>query len=231
MTPRTRRKRVTKSQDDRREDILRAGEKVFATVGFNQATIVELADAAQIGKGTFYLYFDSKDHLLGALWERYVDAIVTTTQSILGEGSAWWPTIDRLLTALIHHAVRNAELHRIVYGSANAKALEICKQANQRVIDLICAFVTQGAQAGAFQATDPSTAFRMIYHAADGLLDDLISTGDDIDADQVIAMVLELTHRALGDPTIGQFPVQEPSGQEPALRTRATCPTEASELS
>ncbi|MFI9206024.1 TetR/AcrR family transcriptional regulator [Streptomyces sp. NPDC053048] len=213
MTSRTRRKRVTKSQDDRREDILRAGEKVFGTIGFDQATIVDLADAAEIGKGTFYLYFDSKDHLLGALWERYVDAIVTTTQSILGEGAAWWPTIDRLLSTLIDHAVRNAELHRIVYGSANAKALEICKQANQRVIDLICAFVTQGAQAGAFQALDPSTAFRMIYHATDGLLDDLISTGDDIDTDQLIAKVLELTHRALGDPGLGRLPHQKHTPQ------------------
>jgi AcrR family transcriptional regulator len=197
MPTRTRRKRVTKGPDERRDDILRAGEQVFGTIGLDQATVADLAEAAGIGKGTFYLYFDSKDHLLGALWERYVDAIITTTQSILGEGTAWWPTIDRLLSTLIEHAVRNAALHRIVYGSANAKALEICKQANQRVIDQICDFVTEGARAGAFQATDPALAFRMIYHAADGLLDDLITQGGDIDTDQVIGAVLELTHRAL----------------------------------
>ncbi|MFE1775557.1 TetR/AcrR family transcriptional regulator [Streptomyces sp. NPDC059008] len=202
MTAKTRRKRVTKSPEDRRDDILRAGEKVFGTIGFKQVTITAIAEAAGIGKGTFYLYFDSKDHLLGALWERYVDAIVTTTQSILNEGAAWWLTIDRLMATLIDHAVRNAELHRIVYGSANAKSLELCKQANQRVIDLMCVFVTQGAQAGAFQALDPAVAFRMVYHATDGLLDDLISRQEDIDTDQVIKNVLELAHRALGDPDI-----------------------------
>ncbi|MCP2259819.1 transcriptional regulator, TetR family [Streptoalloteichus tenebrarius] len=202
MTTRTRRKRVTKSPEDRREDILRAGRRVFATTGFGEATITEIAAAAEIGKGTFYLYFDSKDHLLGALWERYVDAIVTTAQDILGEGGAWWPTLDNVLTALVHHAVEkeNASLHRIVYGSANAKALEICKQANQRVIDLVCDFVVRGAQAGAFHAPDPAVAFRMVYHAADGLLDDLISQGDEIDVDRVVRDVLHLLHRALGDP-------------------------------
>ncbi|GAA3162683.1 MULTISPECIES: TetR/AcrR family transcriptional regulator [Streptomyces] len=202
MPPGTRRKRVTKKREDRREDILRAGEKVFARIGFDRATITDLAAAAEIGKGTFYLYFDSKDHLLGALWDRYTDAIVTTAQDILEEGSAWWPTIDRLLGTLIRHSVRNADLHRIVYGQANATALDICKQANRRVIDAICDFVARGAQAGAFHATDPGTAFRMIYHATHGLLDDLISTGDPIDTDQVIAQVLELTHRALGDPAL-----------------------------
>lgn len=201
MAERTRRKRVTKSPGDRRDDILRAGEKVFSTIGFAQATINELASAADIGKGTFYLYFDSKDHLLGALWERYVDAIVSTTQSILDEGAAWWPTIDKVMAALIEHAIHNAELHRIVYGSANAKALELCKQANQRVIDLMCDFVAHGTRAGAFQAQDTRLAFRMVYHAADGLLDDLVAKQDDIEPEQVTAIVLELAHRALGDVT------------------------------
>ncbi|MFD0392708.1 TetR/AcrR family transcriptional regulator [Streptomyces nogalater] len=126
MPAKTRRKRVTKSPDDRRDDILSAAERVFGTTGFERATISELAEAAEIGKGTFYLYFESKDHLLGALWERYVDAIVSTAQEILAERDAWWPTIDRVMSALIGHAVKNAELHRIVYGSANAKALELC---------------------------------------------------------------------------------------------------------
>ncbi|MCI3935084.1 TetR/AcrR family transcriptional regulator [Streptomyces sp. AN091965] len=201
MEPKARRKRVAKSPDDRRDDILRAGERVFGTTGFERATISELADAAEIGKGTFYLYFESKDHLLGALWERYVDAIVSTAQEILAESAAWWPTIDRVMTALIGHALKNAELHRIVYGSANAKALELCRQANQRVIDLMCDFVEQGTHAGAFRAIDTRLAFRMSYHAADGLLDDLVADGDEhIDEAHVTAMVLELMHRALGDP-------------------------------
>ncbi len=37
---------------------LRAGREVFGSTGFNEATIVELAAAAEIGKGTFYLYAD-----------------------------------------------------------------------------------------------------------------------------------------------------------------------------
>ncbi|MEU8698993.1 TetR/AcrR family transcriptional regulator [Streptomyces sp. NPDC048680] len=199
MPTKARRKRVTKSPDDRRDDILRAGEKVFGATGFERATISELADAAQIGKGTFYLYFESKDHLLGAIWERYVDAIVSTAQEILAESAAWWPTIDRVMTTLIGHAVKNAELHRLVYGSANAKALELCRQANQRAIDLMCDFVEQGTHAGAFRALDTRLAFRMAYHAADGLLDDLIAQHETVDEAQVTAVVLELMHRALGD--------------------------------
>jgi AcrR family transcriptional regulator len=177
---------------------------VFSTIGFAECTIDDLAAAAEIGKGTFYRQFDSKDHLLGALWERYVDAIVAITQDVLGPDRDppprdWWARIDEVMSTLIRHAVDNADLHRIVYGQANAAALEICKQANQRVIDLICAYVDRGAAQGAFTARDPAVAFRIAYHGIDGLLDDLIGAGRPIDVDAITADALQLLHRALGD--------------------------------
>jgi AcrR family transcriptional regulator len=197
-----RRKRVVKSAEDRREDILTAGRQVFATIGFAECTIDDIAAAAQIGKGTFYRQFTSKDHLLGALWERYVDAFVDITQDTLGQTSPgdWWPVIDEVMSTVIRHAVENADLHRIVYGQANAAALEICKQANRRVIDLICDYVNRGAADGAFQARNPAIAFRIAYHGIDDLLDDVISDGGPIDVDDLTADSLQLIHRALGEP-------------------------------
>lgn len=200
--PRPRRKRVVKSADDRREDILAAGRRIFATIGFADCTIDDLVAAAGIGKGTFYRHFESKDHLLGALWERYVDAIVEITQDALSRGlpGDWWPAIDEALATLVSHAVANADLHRIVYGSANATALEICKQANHRVMDLMCEYVSRGAADGAFQARDPAVAFRIAYHGIDGLLDELIADGEPIDIDDLTATILQLIHRALARP-------------------------------
>jgi len=199
-----RRRRVVKSPEDRRADILAAARQVFATIGFAEATIDDLAAAAQIGKGTFYRQFESKDHVLGALWEHYVDAIVQITRQALEDRAEspgeWWATLDQIMTTLIAHAVENADLHRIVYGQANAAALDICKQANHRVIDLICNYINQGAAVGAFQARHPTVAFRIAYHGIDGLLDDRISEHDPIDTDDLTADTLQLLHRALGHP-------------------------------
>ncbi|MGW4500406.1 TetR/AcrR family transcriptional regulator [Micromonospora sp. NPDC004336] len=195
------RKRVVKTPEARRADILRAGREVFQTIGFADATIADITTAADMGKGSFYLHFETKDHVLAALWEEYVDAFVVTTEQVLDRGGAWWPTVDELLTELIDHAVRNAELHRLVYGSANAKALRLCRESNARVIELICEFVVRGAAAGAFRSARPDWTFRMIYHAAHGLLDDLIVRGDPLDTAKITRDVLELAHRALGGPS------------------------------
>ncbi|MDX3434156.1 TetR/AcrR family transcriptional regulator [Streptomyces sp. ME01-18a] len=200
-TPR-KHKRVVKTPEARRADILRASREVFGTVGFADATIADITTAAGMGKGSFYMHFETKDHVLAALWEQYVNAFYDTTQEILRKGQAWWPTMDELLRRLLEHAIENAELHRLVYGSANGKALELCKESNARVIDSICDFVRRGAAAGAFQSANPEWAFRMVYHAADGLLDDLIADGAPIDAKAVSRSVLEMAHRTFGDPDL-----------------------------
>ena len=198
----SRRKRVTKSPEDRREDLLSAGMSAFGSIGFQQATIEDITKIAGIAKGTFYLYFDSKDHLLGALWERYVDRFVQTTEEVLGQGADWRETVDRLLGTLIEHAVEHAELHRIVYSSANGKALEFCKQSNQRVIELLVEYVKSNVDSAGV-GIDLDLACRMIYHAADGVLDDLIARRTAIDVPHVIGTVLTMTHAVLAIPVDG----------------------------
>jgi AcrR family transcriptional regulator len=220
--PPARRRRVVKSPEDRHADILAAAREVFATTGFAEATIDDIATAAQIGKGTFYRQFESKDHVLGALWERYVDTIVQITRQVLdAHGDApgeWWATLDQVMTTLIAHAVANADLHRIVYGQANGAALDICKQANHRVIDLICDYIDQGAAAAAFHARDPAVAFRIAYHGIDGLLDDRISDRNPIDTDDLTADALQLLHRALGRPDQSSGRARQPAATKRTTR-------------
>ncbi len=43
-----------------RRKILDAAERVFAAVGYHDASIVKITEAADVAQGTFYLYFQSK---------------------------------------------------------------------------------------------------------------------------------------------------------------------------
>jgi AcrR family transcriptional regulator len=43
-----------------RAKLVEAAERVFAEVGYPEASIVRITDEAGVGQGTFYLYFDSK---------------------------------------------------------------------------------------------------------------------------------------------------------------------------
>jgi AcrR family transcriptional regulator len=72
--------RSTADKAERRGDLLRAARTVFATRGYHDARIDEIATQAGVAKGTFYLYFKDKRsifvELLDALFDRISKAIL-----------------------------------------------------------------------------------------------------------------------------------------------------------
>ena len=44
----------------KRNDLLKSAYELFTTVGFSKTTIDNIAAKADVGKGTFYLYFKDK---------------------------------------------------------------------------------------------------------------------------------------------------------------------------
>jgi len=62
--------RRERRRHERREAILEAAATVFGEKGAHAATMAEVAEAADVSKGTVYLYFPSKDDLFLALTEQ-----------------------------------------------------------------------------------------------------------------------------------------------------------------
>ena len=52
-----------------RARLLDAAEKVFAELGYHEASIVKITDAAGVAQGTFYLYFKGKQEIFDELVE------------------------------------------------------------------------------------------------------------------------------------------------------------------
>src|SRR3974377_1110651 len=61
--------RRTRRRAELRERIFRAALDLFAKEGFAETTVVDITNAADVGKGTFFNYFPSKDHILLAFGE------------------------------------------------------------------------------------------------------------------------------------------------------------------
>jgi AcrR family transcriptional regulator len=171
-----RRRRSPKRPEDRLSDLLDASLETFRVTGLESATVAEITERAGVAKGTFYLYFPSKDHVLGAIWGRYVDGYLDRTADLLAAddpGRDWRPVFEQLVDALVRHSMANAELHRMVYRSANGRALQQCRAGNERVIVVLVDAVRAAAAAGQIDVEDPELSTRFLYHGLHGLLDDL----------------------------------------------------------
>ncbi len=53
-------KTLTARGERTRRNLLEAAERIFAELGYHEASIVKITEAAGVGQGTFYLYFESK---------------------------------------------------------------------------------------------------------------------------------------------------------------------------
>src|SRR5207249_12012009 len=89
-------KRVLKSPEDRRQEILDAAQRVFSERGVSKVTVADIAEAAEVAKGTVYLYFGSKEHLLLALRDRFTDALLAHVSDLLSRAGEvdWWAVVD-----------------------------------------------------------------------------------------------------------------------------------------
>jgi AcrR family transcriptional regulator len=53
-------KALTARGERTRQKLLESAERIFAELGYHDASIVKITEAAGVGQGTFYLYFSSK---------------------------------------------------------------------------------------------------------------------------------------------------------------------------
>lgn len=58
---------------EKRGEILDAAIRVLARKGINAATVADIADAADVGKGTIYEYFRSKDEILITSFKHFME--------------------------------------------------------------------------------------------------------------------------------------------------------------
>lgn len=70
LKPARRNRRVAGTDPEKRRQILDGAYQVFTARGFDAASMNDIAAAANVSKGTLYVYFQDKEHLFVALIER-----------------------------------------------------------------------------------------------------------------------------------------------------------------
>src|SRR5438445_1158239 len=153
----------------KREAILRAATDVFASRGFFNAQVADVARAAGIAAGTVYLYFRSKDDLLVSIFER-------TMRDGLAEGrtavAAVRDPVERLRRfARLHLARlgrdRNLAIVFQVELRQSTKFMERFSSTLLRdYLGLIRSAIADGQNAGAFRATLSATAAAKMFFGA-----------------------------------------------------------------
>jgi len=74
--------RKEREKQQRRTDIVEAAERIFFTKGFDKATMDDVAEEAELSKGTLYLYFRSKEDLHLSVAMKAIELMNTMTADL-----------------------------------------------------------------------------------------------------------------------------------------------------
>ncbi len=105
--------RRRREKEERRCAILDAAEQVFLSKSVRDATMDEIARAAELSKGTLYLYFDSKDDLFLAIACRALKSLLAEFETTRAESPRGADRVRRLLRTYVQFAMDNRERYRV----------------------------------------------------------------------------------------------------------------------
>lgn len=135
----SRNRRVAGADPDKRHQILEGAHAVFTARGFDAASMSDIAAAANVSKGTLYVYFEDKEHLFVALIEREREKQKQGMYAALAEE----PELDRALMNF------GSGLVRLLTGPFAMSAHRIVLGVAERMPDLGREFYERGPMQGA----------------------------------------------------------------------------------
>lgn len=164
----------------RREDILQAAREVFFERGIEHATIDEVAEQAEVGKGTVYLYFDSKEAILAHLLLDGLDLLVNELEAAYAPGELVSVTfrLQRLAKAYLKffqehppylHLLLAFDQGRFKETTSDELHAEMLSRSRRGFEWLVLAF-EQGKQDGTLVTDDPQKAAALMWAGVNGVL-------------------------------------------------------------
>ena len=114
MTPpaQTASSRRERRSAENRERLFRAALHKFAEKGFAETTVEDITEAADLGKGTFFNYFPSKDHILMAFGEMQIGKLEAFVEGIRGTQQPMPEILRALVARMTEEPIRNPAIVR-----------------------------------------------------------------------------------------------------------------------
>jgi AcrR family transcriptional regulator len=120
--------RAQARREQRRSTILAAALQVFKDKGYHAASVHDIIDAAQIARGTFYLYFTSKREIFAELAATFLELIRGSVQKISLDPAAGEPLAQmranfrRVMNTVLEHGDLATIMLRGDAGDAEVRA-------------------------------------------------------------------------------------------------------------
>src|SRR2546422_320341 len=162
--------RFERRRERTRQELLAAATRVLAEKGLHETKVTDIAAAADVGVGTFYLHFPDKETLLDGVVEETVHRLKATVDAARERVRSPLEKVVAANRAFFRFARDNREVFKIVFGHAAAYN-DLIRRAQALFIADIEKEIREGIASGAFAPLPPA----LVAQAVVGMSTQVIS--------------------------------------------------------
>ena len=149
-------------KSDKRNRIINAALIVFSREGFQNAKIEDIAITADIGKGTLYEYFSSKDELFLEVFTKFKESVLSKYWVVLNDGGDPLSKLKRVAKISAEICADDKIQMRFlaqfsfecITREKGNKLTELLNEYNEEIAALISGIVEEGIEEGLLKPLD-----------------------------------------------------------------------------
>jgi AcrR family transcriptional regulator len=190
----------TKQPEERRDELMNAAQRLFLKQGVPSTTIEQITSGADVAKGTFYLYFSSKEEILAALGDRFGQKHLEGIKAAIAAKPKedWRKRLATWASACFTGYLDSIQLHDIVFYGSRPRTRE--GLVDNAVIDHLSDLLQAGMKARAWSVEDPRFTAVFLFSGLHSVVDDAYTKEKRINRSRLAQRVEQLFFRAIGLP-------------------------------
>lgn len=171
--------RKAREKERRRNNIIDAAEKVIFAKGLEQATMEEIAEEAELSKGTLYLYFKNKNELYMAITQRGSEILNKRFAKIFNSDYTGLELIRFMGETYLDFVKNNPDYYNafVYYESLkdaseleNSEMAQVCEENRNEAMNYMIRCLQIGMQDGTIQNSyDPRELAILIWASTRGI--------------------------------------------------------------
>jgi AcrR family transcriptional regulator len=169
--------RREREREERRQQILVAARTLLSKKGLGGTSIQQIAKNAELGVGTIYFYYRSKEELFAALQQEGLEVLQDQVKAAGGRGKTPADRLTRIALAYLRFSEEHKDYFDIInYFIASPEEIftpELKIQVDQkgnRVLEQVEEVIREGIRVGAFKKVHTRRISIMLWGTMHGLI-------------------------------------------------------------
>ena len=148
-----------------RERLFRAALRLFGEQGFAETTVEDITNAADVGKGTFFNYFPSKEHILIAFSDMQLSKLQATVEQMRVRPESMRSFFRAMTLRMTEEPSKAPDVVRAILQAnlSSSSVRDVMRERSARAEGLLTQLVQIGQERGEFRRDVPALELAQVF--------------------------------------------------------------------